>query len=269
MDSNEQLKLKKYLKFSLGLHGGLLLLMVASEFISPSTSEIFQPSVQIDMVALPDLVKAQNAPVVDTTLPVKDAPPPPPPPPPPEEKAPVAKAEEKPEPAVADEMALKKEKAAESEAKKAMERLKAQMRKQQREEERLREAEINKRQEGLKRFEETYRAALRGNQTNQGTSASGAIAEARNAYFGHMTERLRSNWALPAWLQGKGLRAVVRMYVDNRGHAIRYNFVQSSGNDVFDEYVKRAIKDSSPFAPPPEEMAKGLRNNGLELEFPL
>jgi outer membrane biosynthesis protein TonB len=178
------------------------------------------------------------------------------------------KTEPKPKP---DEMALEKakEKKAENDAKKALERLKAERQKEQRAEDKRREAEVNKREADLKRFEEAYRSAIKGNQTNQGTSATGALQETLNAYAGHIRERLRGNWALPAFLQDKGLRAVVRMYIDGRGNIVRYQFTAVSGNNAFDNYVTDTVKRSSPFAPPPEEMAKGLRNSGLEVQFPL
>lgn len=268
MDFNERNKLRRYLKVSAGLHAGFLLLMVVGEFISPGAGEIFQPSVQIDMVALPDLVKAQNRPV-DTTLPVKEAPPPAPPEPEEKEAEPESKPDPKPKAEDPDLMALKKEKDAQNEAKKALERLRAQMKKDQKAEAKKREEQINEREKNLKKFEETYRAAIKGNQTNQGSSATGAMLEARNAYFGHIVDRVRGRWALPAFLQGKGFRAVVRMYVDSRGNAIRYTVVRSSGNEAFDSQAVGAIKEASPFAAPPAEMSNGLRNNGLELEFPL
>jgi TonB family protein len=90
-----------------------------------------------------------------------------------------------------------------------------------------------------------------------------------NAYAGHITDKLRSNWALPVYLQTQGLRATVRIYIDGKGSLVRFQFIQNSGNDVFDEYVKGAIQRSNPFAPPPEEMARGLRNSGIEVLFPL
>jgi TonB family protein len=90
-----------------------------------------------------------------------------------------------------------------------------------------------------------------------------------NAYAGHVVEKVRSNWALPVYLQGRGIQASLRIYLDARGNVLRYQFSRPSGNDTFDENVVGAVKKSSPFAPPPEEMARGLRNSGLELDFPL
>jgi TonB family protein len=270
-NSEQNAKLRRYVKVSLGIHGGIIALLLVGKFLGFDKAEMFQPTVQIDMVALPDLVKSQENRPLDTTLPVKDAPPPPPPPPKEEEPA-MAKPEPKPEPKPSkDEMALEKvkEKKAENDAKKALERLKAERQKEQRAEDKRREEALNKREEDLKRFNEAYRSAIKGNQTNQGTSSTGELQATMNAYAGHIRERLRQNWGLPAFLQDKGLRAVVRMYIDDSGKILRYNFTAVSGNEAFDSYVRAAVKDSSPFAPPPEEMAKGLRNSGLEVQFPL
>jgi TonB family protein len=272
-NSEQNAKLRRYVKVSLGIHGGIIALLLVGKFLGFDKAEMFQPTVQIDMVALPDLVKSQENRPLDTTLPVKDAPPPPPPPPKEEEPA-MAKPEPKPEPEPKpskDEMALEKvkEKKAENDAKKALERLRAERQKEQRAEDKRREEALNKREEDLKRFNEAYRSAIKGNQTNQGTSSTGELQATMNAYAGHIRERLRQNWGLPAFLQDKGLRAVVRMYIDDSGKILRYNFTAVSGNEAFDSYVRAAVKDSSPFAPPPEEMAKGLRNSGLEVQFPL
>lgn len=260
MSQPRNTKLRRYLKISLGLHLGIFAFLVVGQWVAPNNTEMFQPTVQIDMVALPDLVKSQSQPL-DTTLPVKDAPPP--------ARKEEAAEKDEPTPAPVPEKESKKEREAESDAKKALERLRAEVKKEQKEEDKRRRELVNKREEELKRFEETYRAAIKGNQVNQGTSATGAMQATLNAYVGHIREKLNGNWALPVWLQSAGLRAEVRMYLDARGNIIRYTFTKSSGNQTFDEYVEGTLKRSSPFAPPPEEMAKGLRNSGIGVQFPL
>jgi colicin import membrane protein len=260
----QQLKFQRYVKYSLILHGMLFALFFMGDWIWPSSkSPLMMPTVQIDMVALPDQVKSQSPPVLDTTLPVKENPPPPAEPPSEKDLAmPV------PDPPKRDTQA---------DAKKALERLRANVQKEraqetakeQREKARQRQETLEQRQRDLKRFEQAYRAAIRGNQTNQGSSATGAMEATLNAYAGHITDKLRSNWALPAYLQGRGMRAVARIYIDGRGQVVRFQLVQSSGNEVFDEYVKGSIQRSSPFAPPPADMANGLRNSGLEVIYPL
>jgi TonB family protein len=262
-DSNK--KHKRYFTISLLLHLGFFLFIAISGLVFPSKSELQLPTVQIDMVALPNQVKEENPEPVDTSLPVKEDVAPPPPP---EEKAPEPEPEPVPIPEKkAEPKPVKKE--AEKRAKSALERLREQVENDRKEEERKKQAAVDKRKSDLKKFEEKYRAALRGNQTNTGTSASGALQSTMNAYFAHVRERLNSNWALPAWLQSQGLNAVVRVYIDGRGNVLRMNFVKASGNEAFDNYVKGTLQKSSPFAPPPAEMADALRNTGVEVGFPL
>lgn len=263
MDEEKQ-KTKRFVKISLILHFSLFALLLIGNFVSPPAM-LIEPTVQIDMVALPDQVKSQDNPALDPALPVKDLPPPP------SQKAPEPEPDEvalpeKPEKKVHD---TKKELEAEKRAKSALEKLREQMKKDKQAEAKKRQQELDQRQEDLKRFDQAYRSALKGNQTNQGTSTTGSMAATLNAYAGHITDRLRSNWNLPAYLQGKGLRASVIMYINPNGQVSRFVLKQSSGNEAFDDYVIATIKRSNPFAPPPEEMAKGLRNSGLEVLFPL
>lgn len=266
MDKQAQnIRTQRYVKISLAAHAALFLFMFAGNFVFPNKPIVINPSVQIDMVALPNQVKEAEPTPVDTTLPVK---PNPPPPPPPEEKQ-----EDEPEPAPIKAPPPTKEKDAAKEAKAALERMREQLKKNQKKQEadkrKQQQEQVDQRQKDLKRFEDAYRSAIQGNQTHKGTNSTGDMVEAANAYGAHITERLRSNWGLPAWLQNKGLRAVVRIFINSNGSVARFVFVQTSGNDVFDEYVKTTVQKSSPFAPPPEELAKGLRNSGVEVLFPL
>jgi colicin import membrane protein len=260
----QQKQAKRYLAISLILHGSLFLSMAIGSFFAPKPL-LFVPTVQIDMVALPDQVKQQQAEPLDLTKPVKDVPPPPAPP----ETKKEAEAAPEPEKTAPDEMALKREREAEKRAKSALERMREQLKKDQKQEQDRKRLALEKRKADLKKFEEAYRAALRGNKQNTGTSSSGEMQATMNAYAGHITERLRANWALPAFLQDKGLRASVRIYIDGRGQLTRMQFTLSSGNNSFDSYVEGAVRKSSPFAPPPEEMASGLRGSGMEVLFPL
>jgi len=268
MEPNEQQKkTKRYVTISLALHAALFLSFGVGSFFAPQ-SLVFTPAVQIDMVALPNKTKNQEQEPVDTSLPVK-----PDPPPEPEKEA---KADPEPEPAKPDpdEMALEKEKErkekdAAKRAKDALKKMREQAEKERKAEEDRKKEALDKRKDDLKRFEKTYREALRGNQKNDGSSMSGEMQAAVNAYQGHMLDRIRSKWALPQYLQGKGHRAVMRMYLDPRGNVIRMEFKQVSGNNMFDSYVEGAIRQSSPFFPPPAEMAPGLKSSGVEVQFPL
>lgn len=253
-------KLKRYLKISLIGHVVLFAVGIISQWVFPGKATLFTPTVQIDMVALPNQVKQAEPEPIDTSLPVKENPPP----------KPEAKEEEPDAVALPEKKSnLKDKKEAEKRAKNALEKIREQMKKEKEEEERKKQELVNKRKNDLKKFEEKYRAAIRGNQTNEGTSSTGDLQATANAYAGAIIERLRSNWSLPVFLQSKNLRASVRVYIDGRGNLVRYQFSESSGNDVFDDYVKGAIQRSNPFPPPPEEMVRGLRNSGIEVSFPL
>lgn len=266
---------KRYITISFALHMAFFLSFGVGSFLVPQ-SLVLSPAVQIDMVALPDTLKNQKLDDVDLTKPVKEnAPPPPAPEPEPAKPEPEPVAEPEPSKPDPDEMALEKEKKkkAELDAKKrasdALKKMKEQAEKERREEERKRREALEKRKEDLKKFEETYRRAQRGNQKNEGNSLTGELLAAANAYQGHMLDRIRSKWALPQYLQGKGYRAVMRMYLNGRGEVIKMEFKQVSGNNMFDSYVEGAIRQSSPFFPPPADLAPGLRSSGVEVQFPL
>ena len=128
----------------------------------------------------------------------------------------------------------------------------------------------DKRKKDLAAFNEKYRQALRGNQKNQGDSATGEVGQAvMNAYQGHMLNKLRQNWALPNYLQGKGYRATIRIFINSRGQVVRKSFIRTSGNDMFDNNVESAVDQANPFMPPPAEMAGGLSSQGVDVNFPL
>ncbi|HEY8278372.1 MAG TPA: cell envelope integrity protein TolA [Bdellovibrionota bacterium] len=275
MDPTEQRqKAKRYVKISFLLHLALFLsFSIGSFFVAKPL--LLTPSVQIDMVALPKNVKNDEAPPVDTSLPVKENPPPPPPP---EEKSePEPKEEEvalpkaKPEPKPVDDLALKrqKEKEAEKRAKEALKKVRDQLKKEKEEEEEKKQAALEKRKADLKKFEQRYREAIAGNQTNTGSSDTGQLNATINAYAAHITGKIRSNWELPSFLQSQNLSAKIVIYIDSRGHVVKMEFTKVSGNAIFDDKAEAAVRRSNPFFPPPAEMASGLRNSGIEVKFPL
>ena len=125
-----------------------------------------------------------------------------------------------------------------------------------------------KEQEILKKFQEKYRSILAANQTNKGDSISGALEASINKYVTNIVNQIRENWELPLYLQDKGLRAGVVLHIDRNGNA-RYTFSKRSGNDIFDELVRNALELSIPFLQPPPEIISLLKNEGIEVLFPL
>lgn len=244
----------RYFKFSVFAHIISILAMFAFAYLIPQRTNSFSPSIQVDIVELPDFVKNEKR-LVDTSLPVKDEPVP--------KEAP-------PEPKQPDEMTLKEkkekvEKVDEKKALSALEKIKQQVK--QREDAEKRKL-LEQRMKEAKQFDEKFRNKLGGNNLNQGNSVSGTLTNAINAYAGHVTDKIRNFWEIPPFLQNKNLRAVINLYIDANGSA-RYYFKLKSGDTVFDNLVKDAIDRSLPFAPPPAELVGPLKRSGMEVRFPL
>lgn len=269
MLTREQIQNERFKRFfvvSLILHVVFFALGFIGHLISPGTPEFFVPTVQVDMVALPDQVKSQTEQVLDKSLPVKEEPAP-------KEKAVEKTAEKEPDkPKVVDapkpdEMSLKRDR--DAAAKKALERLREEMKKSQKDAQKKKLEELaDQRKENQKRFEEAFRNALKGNQVNEGTSTSGVTEATKNAYIGVIQQTIRNNWGLPPYLQGRGLSAAVVVQINSGGAVVGFRFTKTSGSDAFDDYVKSAVQQSSPFPAPPEEMARTVRN-GIGVRFPL
>lgn len=256
--ANEKIRL--YTAFSLAIHIALLLLTAINGIFFPAKPMEYKPTVQVDIVALPDQTKIANQ-VIDTTLPIKDIPPPPETTKEPEaDKQAMAKPESKAE------KAKKEAKVNPKDARSALQKLKDEIEKESRAKA---DAAAEKKRQAVKEFEARYRSALRGNQLNSGSSTDGALETVQNAYVGHIVERIRANWSLPTYLRTQNLRASVIIYIDNRGVIYRHVFRQVSGNEQFDDFIRTTLQRASPLAPPPSELAERLKQSGMELLFPL
>jgi TonB family protein len=111
---------------------------------------------------------------------------------------------------------------------------------------------------------------IRGNQVSKGTSLSEDAREAAKAsYFDALRDRLHENWALPVWLARQNLSAQVQIYVDSHGRLSRFTFLRPSGNQQFDEAVKRALSESQPYPVPPEQLRGTFMADGVSVGFPL
>ena len=250
-----------YFALSLTLHASFFLLALFWQKLGPHNIPLLiQPTVKVDLVALPNEVKNPEPPPMDIAKPIAEKPPELPPP---EEKS------EEETPVAPNKTSPKTHKDAENKAKNAIERMREEMETKKLAEDKKRKELLDKRKADLKKLEETYRSAVRGNQVNQGTSNTGQMEETKNAYGAYIANHLRENWSLPSYLQSKGFRAVVRIYLDQHGTVTKSIFTKYSGNDVFDEYVKSTIQQSSPFSPPPDEFSGKLRTVGMEVNFPL
>lgn len=235
--------LKRAIRISLWVHGGVLLGLLIQGLFFPSTSTPYVPSLRVDLIGLPDQLKFEKIELADK--PGKGAP---------AESSPAKPDAKTPDPdGMLPKTAKKPDPKAEAQkrAKDALARIKA-----------------------LSRIKDDSETAggttvVKGNQLSKGTSLSADARESmETGYIDLLWDRLQENWALPSWLQGRGYEAKVYATIDARGSLTSLRFQKSSGNAAFDEYVVQAVRNAQPFPPPPEELRGTLVSRGVLLGFP-
>ncbi|RYZ58469.1 MAG: TonB family protein [Proteobacteria bacterium] len=79
----------------------------------------------------------------------------------------------------------------------------------------------------------------------------------QNKYRGYLIGIIRRNYALPTTyqLQKSDARATLAIVIGATGELMQAEIQQSSGDSVFDDYCVRAVNKSSPFNPPPANLA--------------
>ncbi|MBC7661363.1 MAG: TonB C-terminal domain-containing protein [Chitinophagaceae bacterium] len=96
-------------------------------------------------------------------------------------------------------------------------------------------------------------------KTPGAVSSPGGIAglSEQNKYRGYLTGVIRRNYALPTTyqLQKSDARAILAITIGATGQLMQAEIKQESGDSVFDDYCVRAVNKSSPFNPPPADLA--------------
>ena len=252
-------QLGRALRISTYLHVALLLFLMIKNWVLPSEPKFLAPSLQVDLVSLPQNLKKD---VPSPTIPVAE-----------QSESPAASPHAVPAPIERveapsihpNEMVLHPKRAKPSSTKHqankdrekrihgALARIKA----------------LNKiggnEKPGLR-----VAQPLTGNQLSRGTSQSGDAREAAiSGYDQALRDRLIQNWALPVWLSRQNLSARVQLFLDGRGNIRNFKFLKRSGSEQFDLAVRKTLEDSQPFPPPPEEVRSWIQSEGVTLGFPL
>jgi colicin import membrane protein len=107
---------------------------------------------------------------------------------------------------------------------------------------------------------------IKGNKISKGNSLDGDAKESDSAnYYDTVRAKLQENWALPPWLSRQSLSAQIEIQIDAHGRVREFRFSKPSGNAQFDAAVKKTLEESQPFPAPPED----LLMNGILIGFPL
>jgi len=251
----------KGLRTSAAAHSSLLILAVLLSLTLPRNPVRFMPTMRVDLVALPDVKKAdlnkvQPDDIADLSKQLSDAGK--------SAKETLAKMKKEAEepPAQDDTMAMKKLKEKELEKKKdnkrddlksAIDRIKALA---------AFENDVKKPNGKQQKF------VAKGNEISKGSSLTGATAtdaSELNDFLSRMQGKLRENWNLPVWLATQKLKARVTVFLDRGGYVTNAVLTSSSGNAQFDDYALKTVRMSQPFGAPPHELIE----DGATIGFPV
>lgn len=249
---DERPRFSRAVAISLGIHLLLVAGFISKQVFLPAPPiEIIPPTLRVDIVGLPDILKKDLSlaePATQEDRAIRE-----------EKESKPAKKEKTPEKPVVkeDEFAIKKRQHQEEiknerKAVDALARIKALAR-----------------IEGMKDQGVRNSVIVKGNQISQGAGLTGQQTEnAKALYLDLIRNRLRQYWELPVWLSRQNLSAQVQMQVDGVGNLKGYRFIRPSGNAQFDEAVEHTLKSAAPYPYPPPELAAALVN-GISLGFPL
>ena len=87
-----------------------------------------------------------------------------------------------------------------------------------------------------------------------------------NTYMMSVKAQTEANWNLPKYLTDMNLTAQIEIRINNEGGMIYKQIVLSSGNELFDSYVLKAIENSAPYPPPPANV-RDLIRSGIVLSL--
>lgn len=85
-----------------------------------------------------------------------------------------------------------------------------------------------------------------------------------NQYYASIYSKLQPHWQLPeyrAW--DPGLVAIVVVRIDKNGNIVKQLFEKKSEDDVFNQFVVKALQYASPLPPIPSALGKEVIEIGL------
>lgn len=88
-------------------------------------------------------------------------------------------------------------------------------------------------------------------------------------YFRLIMSAVKQRFELPAGDAGQRerLRAQALIRIGPAGELLEVTLTRSSGHELFDTGVLRAVKESAPFPVPPEQLRDELKKKGVAIVF--
>jgi outer membrane biosynthesis protein TonB len=109
----------------------------------------------------------------------------------------------------------------------------------------------------------------RAGQEHGSPEGTAATAEEGDAYFTAVHDAILENYVVPSVISERErlyLTATVLAYIGPSGQILKHEFQKRSGNAVFDQALELAIQRAK-LPPPPDAIARDLRNSGVVLNF--
>lgn len=254
-----ELEINKGLKWSLGLHVGLVLFLILRTYVVSNDVIDYDSAIRVDIVGLPEKIDPKKlAPAEPTPPKPKEAEPPPPPPPPePAKEVPKLPDQKKIDPeAVNLDTVKKKQQQALNRLKSlsAIEQIKKNLEKQKNDSE--------------KTGNEKSATQVKGNILSPGTELTGLNKLQHENYVAQIDRQIKQNWSIPEWLAKKDYKAQVLLKLDENGLIVFRQIVKSSGNTNYDDAVLETIDKSAPYPHPPEKLIAIVGSRGMLIGFP-
>ncbi|MFL5308949.1 MAG: TonB C-terminal domain-containing protein [Myxococcales bacterium] len=109
----------------------------------------------------------------------------------------------------------------------------------------------------------------RAGQETGSPSGTAASAEEGEKYFGEVEDRIHANYVVPSVISERErlyLSATVVIYIGGDGSIVKHVVTKPSGNSFIDQALVLAIQRTR-LPSPPSELARLVRNEGVEINF--
>ena len=111
----------------------------------------------------------------------------------------------------------------------------------------------------------------KGNQISEGSSDGKLLSDSdKNTltlYANQIVAQTKAYWNLPSYLMNERRVSQVEIKISSTGQISYTQIVSSSGSDLYDSLVLKAIQQAAPYPKPPKSIQKFIKN-GIVLSFP-
>ncbi len=112
-----------------------------------------------------------------------------------------------------------------------------------------------------------------GNKISSGESIygdhGGNSGDLFDLYAIKVTDLVRQNWRLPAYLADKGFRCTIQLFISQSGKLLNAKVISSSASSDYDDFALSAIKKVGAFPKPDNKIARRVVSGEIALGFPL